>query len=1116
MHQTGFYGDPRHEWFDADIPRTGQANLGADGRNLTLVFLSMNRSGLSIRLLRSLLDHVPHFAGEVLIADNGSQESELLLLEAFCREHLRCRWRILRFGGNLGVAGGRNRAFREVRTDWILSLDNDIYLTADPFPTLQRDLSLLGCHFLSVPLLNPDHATFYAFGGQLQTLIQDGQPRLTISTLLPPGSPLAAARELRPDGDGFLCSFLFGGASLLRRDTFLALGGFDDGMFIGFEDIDFSLRLWRGGLKVGSSAVACFVHDHPKAEAEADRSYERARFSRQKLRESAMHLEAKHGFRVWGDEVETWLLGREQQQRIPGTLAPHSTAPSGPAPAAARRPRIALVTDTGDWAFANIARQIIHHLGEKYEFDLIPMTELAGIEEARWLERGRSGSYVPGGGSAVNQLLLVAPEYDLVHVFWREYLTLIGSAPLTEYAARLGLDWREFERRYVRQACITTSVYDHLHCTPEAIEERRPLFNELTAAYTVSSARLDRLYRGFPGLRPPAAIIEDGVSPELFYPLDLERFGTIADREIVVGWVGNSRWADSLGDKKGVHSILIPTIERLRREGLPIRLELADRQDGFIPHERMVEYYARIDVYACTSEMEGTPNPVLEAMACGVPVVTTDVGVVPEVFGPAQREFILAERSIDCLAEALRRLVRQPGLFARLSAENLERISHWTWQSKTEKFDRFFTAVLEQRATGLGERRTKICMLPFTTPSMEPDGSIRLCSASSIFAYRAETNMGNCRTEGLEAVWRNDRYRHIRRTLLSGEDLTPYCRACEYRSDGPAWLFQLHLGLHAWQAGIRSPELLALLQRRAGRHAEYREMAPGIGLQPLPLPPLEPAPLPAPPGAPLELPEVLLDGKDLPIYVDLNSLNRCNVSCVMCPPAIRHDDRGQRRDPYYRLTVEEFDKVTSGLNVTSAHFVGAYAEPLLNKEIFELVRRAHARGIFTAITTNAMPLSRVFSERLVDAGLDMMSISLHGATAATAEAIMRRSKFARVLENIRQLQVVKAERGRTTPEIYFNFVSQRRNVGEIADFIDLAAGLQVRHVNIIHLIDGDEAVNSEDNLLLCPELLVPQLREALRRGKALGVNVHVSPAYRGMMDSFPETGTERALAGMEA
>ena len=56
-----------------------------------------------------------------------------------------------------------------------------------------------------------------------------------------------------------------------------------------------------------------------------------------------------------------------------------------------------------------------------------------------------------------------------------------------------------------------------------------------------------------------------------------------------------------------------------------------------IAHEDMPEYYNGIDIYVCTSRTEGTPNTVLEAMACGVPVISTDVGIVPEVFGEKQK-----------------------------------------------------------------------------------------------------------------------------------------------------------------------------------------------------------------------------------------------------------------------------------------------------------------------------------------------------------------------------------------------------------------------------------------------------------------------------------------------
>lgn len=688
--------EPGRAWTDP--------NIGADGRNLTVVLLSLNRAGLTIRMIDSLQREVPHFAGHVLIADNGSAASELAALRGHLEAHCRLQWRILELGRNHGVAGGRNIAFREAATEWVLSLDNDIFLVADPFPTLQRDIGLLGARFLSVPLLNPDRESFYSFGGHLQLSQQDGVPRLTLSSLLPAKAALATAADIAPGGQPFLCSFLFGGASLLHREAFLETGGFDDAMLVGFEDLDFSLRLFRRGMKVGSSAVQAFVHDHPAAESRDDRDYERARYARETLMASARHMERRTGFRVWNEGVDAWLRDNERKQGFsPGAADATAPAASRPGPA---RPRIALVTDVEGWAFDNIAHQIKRRLGHRYQVDIIPLVRLGEIQEARWREGGSTGRHAGGGASALGQVLIQAADYDIIHVFWREYLTLIGTPLMEDYAAFLGLSPEAFEARFVRGACITSAVYDHLHGDAEAIAPRRRIFNDIVAAYTVSSARLDRHYRAIPDLRPPAMVIEDGVDTGLFRPQRLERFDDVAAREVVIGWVGNSGWAATLEDFKGVHSILVPAVEQLRAEGLPLRLQLADRQERHLPHAEMPAYYAAIDLYVCTSKIEGTPNPVLEAMACGVPVISTDVGIVPEVFGPLQRGFILEERSIEALKRAIRRMLAEPALFRRLSAENLRAIEPWAWHWQVEKFDRFFRSVLRQRARARGEAAT--------------------------------------------------------------------------------------------------------------------------------------------------------------------------------------------------------------------------------------------------------------------------------------------------------------------------------------------------------------------------------------------------------------------------
>jgi glycosyltransferase involved in cell wall biosynthesis len=107
-----------------------------------------------------------------------------------------------------------------------------------------------------------------------------------------------------------------------------------------------------------------------------------------------------------------------------------------------------------------------------------------------------------------------------------------------------------------------------------------------------------------------------------------------------------------------------------------------------------------IDVYVCASKIEGTPNPVLESMACGVPIISTDVGIVPQAFGPLQAEFILAERTVDAVADALRRLLREPALLKELSKENMRMIADWDWAIKAEKFAVFFDACLSDEKNG--------------------------------------------------------------------------------------------------------------------------------------------------------------------------------------------------------------------------------------------------------------------------------------------------------------------------------------------------------------------------------------------------------------------------------
>ncbi|MGK5049575.1 glycosyltransferase [Janthinobacterium sp. GB4P2] len=662
--QKGVYlSDARHALLASDTWRPEGPNIGLHGHNLTITFLSLNRASLSERLLLSITKHLPDFAGEVLIIDNGSASHELATLRDVCAQQP-YRFRIVELGKNYGVSGGRNRTIPHVRTEWLMCLDNDIYFTRNPLPQFQKDLAQLGCHFMSLPLLDSDEQRIFARGGHLYVSLEEGELHI--------GAGSACRQEVPEcqDGDAFVSTFLFGGACIIKRQTFEQVGAYDEAMFIGFEDIDFSIRLFQQGYKVGSSGTLALVHDHPQPSSEVDRDYEKERFSRNLLRESALHMERKHGFRIWSDAVDSWLASRHRELSLNADevfVDPVVHIAKHPG-----KPRIALIIDTHGWAFSNIARQLERNLSDRYDFTIIPMDVVDNI----------------------NQVLLSVADCDLVHFFWREHLRLIGTPYYRGQAELISTSYGDFERRYVFSKKITTSIYDHLLLDKTSLEERKVLYESLLAGYSVGSNKLQEIYLSTPGYPAPSAVLEDGVDLTLFKPDALERFDCLHDRELVVGWVGNSQWASEIEDFKGLHTILKPAIERLRAEGLPIRAHFADRQEQFIPHQAMPAYYASIDVYVCASKIEGTPNPVLESMACGVPIISTDVGIVPQAFGPLQAEFILAERTVDAVADALRRLLREPALLKELSKENMRMIAEWDWTIKAEKFAVFFDTCL--------------------------------------------------------------------------------------------------------------------------------------------------------------------------------------------------------------------------------------------------------------------------------------------------------------------------------------------------------------------------------------------------------------------------------------
>lgn len=332
---------------------------------------------------------------------------------------------------------------------------------------------------------------------------------------------------------------------------------------------------------------------------------------------------------------------------------------------------VLLCPDQPGWAFDNIADTISRHANGNRVSKLY-MRDTIGKEYLFFRA-------------------ILLKRIDLCHVFWREDLFyLLHPTTIRRAAGDLGLDFETLARGISRCA-FTTSVYDHLFTDPDEMRKRRARFACIDG-YTVSSRRLLAAYLADPDLPAPDIVITDGV--------DLERFSPApgpAERPVpTVGWVGNSAWGrgSRKEDVKGYHRLFVPMMAELAARGIRAEPNVADPQQRRVPFEEMPDFYRATDVFVCTSLMEGTPNPVLEAMACGVPVVSTDVGVVPEAFGELQRRFIIADPTAAAFADAVAELLASPALREALGAENRSRMRDWSWEIKTKDWWPFWRRVV--------------------------------------------------------------------------------------------------------------------------------------------------------------------------------------------------------------------------------------------------------------------------------------------------------------------------------------------------------------------------------------------------------------------------------------
>lgn len=157
-----------------------------------------------------------------------------------------------------------------------------------------------------------------------------------------------------------------------------------------------------------------------------------------------------------------------------------------------------------------------------------------------------------------------------------------------------------------------------------------------------------------------------------------------------VGWAGSLK--NQTSAHRGVPQFILPAVAAV--EGAEACI--AAREDRWRDAEEMRGLYGSLHVYVCASRSEGGPNPCLEAAACGVPILTTAVGSMPEFIRDGENGLFVT-RDVEDIAANLRRLRDDAGRRERMGRAARAAAEAWDWRHQAPRYAEMFEAVLRGR-----------------------------------------------------------------------------------------------------------------------------------------------------------------------------------------------------------------------------------------------------------------------------------------------------------------------------------------------------------------------------------------------------------------------------------
>ncbi len=203
-----------------------------------------------------------------------------------------------------------------------------------------------------------------------------------------------------------------------------------------------------------------------------------------------------------------------------------------------------------------------------------------------------------------------------------------------------------------------------------------------------------------------------------------------------------------------------------------------------------------------------------------------------------------------------------------------------------------------------------------------------------------------------------------------------------------------------------------------------------------------------------------------PAKVYIEPTNRCNLECVTCI-------RNGWDEALGAMSRATFARIVQGLRsffLPPDIFFGGLGEPLAHPDIVEMVRQTKALGSSAALITNGTLLTPSLSKQLIDAGLDMLWVSLDGATPESYKDVRLGSALPAVLANLAAFREARWAKAKyylgyldyhLKPGLGIVFVAMKRNIADLPAVIRLSTRLGACRVLVTNVLPYTREMKDE-------------------------------------------------------